>query len=54
LAGAADGLEPAELAEVVDAGAAERADGWFDGLLSRLEGEGLIARSADGRVRLPG
>jgi A/G-specific adenine glycosylase len=54
LAGTADGLGPAELAEVVDADAAGRADGWFEGLLSRLEGEGLIARGPDGRVRLPG
>ena len=54
LAGAADGLDAASLAKVVDADAAGRADGWFEGLLSRLEGEGLIARGADGRLRLPG
>jgi A/G-specific adenine glycosylase len=54
LAGAPDGLEAGVLAEVVDAGAAGRGDGWFEGLLSRLEGEGLIARAADGRFRLPG
>jgi A/G-specific adenine glycosylase len=54
LAGAPDGLEAVALAEVVDAGAAGRADGWFEGLLARLEDEGLIARTADGRFRLPG
>jgi A/G-specific adenine glycosylase len=54
LAGAPDGLEAAALAAVVDAAGAGWGDGWFEGLLSRLEGEGLIARGADGRVRLPG
>jgi A/G-specific adenine glycosylase len=54
LAGAPDGLEAGELARAVDAAAAGRPPGWFEGLLSRLEGEGLIARSADGRLRLPG
>jgi A/G-specific adenine glycosylase len=54
LAGAPDGLDVGELAEVVDAAAAGRPAGWFAGLLSRLEGEGLIARGGDGRVRLPG
>jgi A/G-specific adenine glycosylase len=51
---AADGMEAARLAEVVDAASAGRGDGWFEGLLVRLEGEGLIARGADGRVHLPG
>jgi A/G-specific adenine glycosylase len=55
LAGAADGLDAGSLAEVVDAEAAGRPDGWFQGLLGRLEGEGLIVRSSgDGRFRLPG
>jgi A/G-specific adenine glycosylase len=54
LAGAADGMDAAALAEVVEAGAAERPDGWFEGLLLRLEGEGLIARAVDGRFHLPG
>jgi A/G-specific adenine glycosylase len=54
LAGAPDGLEAGALAEVVEAAAADRRDGWFEGLLTRLEGEGLIARGADGRLRLPG
>jgi A/G-specific adenine glycosylase len=54
LAGTPDGLEAGELARVVDAAAAGRPAGWFEGLLSRLEGEGLVARSADGRLRLPG
>jgi A/G-specific adenine glycosylase len=51
---APDGMEPGRLAEAVDAASAERGDGWFEGLLVRLEGEGLIARGVDGRVRLPG
>jgi A/G-specific adenine glycosylase len=54
LADAPDGLEPARLAEVVDAAAAGRPAGWFEELLSRLEGEGLIASSPDGRFHLPG
>jgi A/G-specific adenine glycosylase len=54
LAGAADGLEVGALAEEVDAGGAGRGEGWFEGLLSRLEDEGLIARSPDGRLHLPG
>jgi A/G-specific adenine glycosylase len=54
LAGTPDGLEVGELAEAVDASAAQRPAGWFEGLLSRLESEGLIARGPDGRVRLPG
>jgi A/G-specific adenine glycosylase len=54
LADAADGMEPGALAAAVEADAAGRGDGWFEGLLLRLEGEGLIARSPDGRVRLPG
>jgi A/G-specific adenine glycosylase len=54
LAAAPAGLDAASLAEAVDAGAAGRPDGWFEGLLAQLEGEGLVARSADGRVRLPG
>jgi A/G-specific adenine glycosylase len=53
LAGAPGGLDAASLAKVVDAEAAGRPDGWFQGLLGRLEGEGLIARSPDGRLRLP-
>jgi A/G-specific adenine glycosylase len=48
------GLGPGELAALVEADAAGRPDGWFEGLLARLEGEGLIARGADGRVHLPG
>jgi hypothetical protein len=51
---APDGMEPGRLAVAVEADAAGRGDGWFEGLLVRLEGEGLIARGADGRVRLPG
>jgi len=54
LAGAPGGLDPVTLAEVVDAAAASRPAGWFDGLLSRLEDERLIARSPDGRLHLPG
>jgi A/G-specific adenine glycosylase len=54
LAGAPGGLDPAALAEEVDAAGAGRPDGWFNGLLSRLEDEGLIARAPDGRFRLPG
>ncbi|HEU4397844.1 MAG TPA: A/G-specific adenine glycosylase [Actinomycetota bacterium] len=54
LAAAPAGLEPAALGEVVDAAAAGQGAGWFEGLLSRLEGEGLIARGPDGCYRLPG
>jgi A/G-specific adenine glycosylase len=54
LAGAADGLDAVSLAEVVDAAAAGRPAGWFEGLLARLEKEGLITRGTDGRLRLPG
>jgi A/G-specific adenine glycosylase len=48
------GLDPAALAAAVDAAAAPRPPGWFDGLLVRLEAEGLVAGSPDGRLRLPG
>jgi A/G-specific adenine glycosylase len=54
LAAAPDGLEPAALAAAVDAAAAPRPTGWFDGLLRRLEADGLLARAPDGRLRLPG
>jgi A/G-specific adenine glycosylase len=54
LAAAPGGLDPAALAEEVDAAAAGRPAGWFEGLLARLEGEGMVARGADGRLRLPG
>jgi A/G-specific adenine glycosylase len=54
LAAAPDGLDAVALAEEVDAGAAGRPVGWFEGLLARLEEEGLVARGGDGRVRLPG
>jgi A/G-specific adenine glycosylase len=54
LAAAPAGLDADKLATAVEAEAAGRPAGWFDGLLSRLEGEGLIARSPDGRVHLPG
>jgi A/G-specific adenine glycosylase len=54
LAAAPAGLDADKLATAVEAEAADRPAGWFDGLLSRLEGEGLIARSPDGRVHLPG
>jgi A/G-specific adenine glycosylase len=54
LAGAADGLDSASLAKVVDAAAAGRPDGWFEELLARLEKEGLVTRETDGRLRLPG
>ena len=54
LADAADGMEPGALAAAVEADAAGRGDGWFEGLLLRLEGEGLIARGPDGRLHLPG
>jgi A/G-specific adenine glycosylase len=54
LAAAPAGLDADELAAAVKAEAAGRADGWFDGLLTRLEGEGLIACSPEGRFHLPG
>jgi A/G-specific adenine glycosylase len=54
LAGAPDGLDRASLADAVQAGAAERPAGWFDGLLARLESEGMVAAGPDGRLRLPG
>jgi DNA-binding IclR family transcriptional regulator len=54
LAAAPEGLEAGRLAEVVDAGAAGRPDGWFEKLLARLEKEGLVTRETDGRLRLPG
>jgi A/G-specific adenine glycosylase len=53
LAGAPDGLDKADLAEAVQAAAAERPAGWFDTLLARLEAEGMVATGADGRLRLP-
>jgi A/G-specific adenine glycosylase len=53
LAGAPDGLDPAALADAVQAAAADRPAGWFDGLLHRLEAEGMVATGADGRLRLP-
>jgi A/G-specific adenine glycosylase len=54
LAGAPDGLDRAALADAVRAGAADRPAGWFDGLLARLESEGMVAAGPDGRLRLPG
>jgi len=54
LAGAPDGLGRADLADAVQAGAAQRPEGWFDTLLARLEAEGMVATGADGRLRLPG
>jgi A/G-specific adenine glycosylase len=54
LAGAAEGLDPAELAEAVQAAAADRPAGWFEALLDRLEAEGMVAGGPDGRLRLPG
>jgi A/G-specific adenine glycosylase len=53
LAGAPDGLDQADLADAVQADAAERPDSWFDSLLARLEAEGMVATGADGRLRLP-
>ena len=53
LAAAPDGLDRAGLADAVQAAAADRPDGWFDTLLSRLEAEGMVATGADGRLRLP-
>jgi A/G-specific adenine glycosylase len=54
LAGARDGLGRADLADAVQASAAQRPEGWFDTLLARLEAEGMVATGADGRLRLPG
>jgi A/G-specific adenine glycosylase len=54
LAGASDGLDRAALAKAVQAEAADRPAGWFDGLLARLEAEGMVAAGPDGRLRLPG
>ncbi|MFL6190502.1 MAG: A/G-specific adenine glycosylase [Actinomycetes bacterium] len=54
LAGTPGGLDPGALAEAVDAAAAGRPPGWFEGLLARLQAEGLLARAPDGRLRLPG
>jgi A/G-specific adenine glycosylase len=54
LAAAPDGLNAADLARAVDTAAADRPAGWFEGLLARLEGEGMVARGADGVLRLPG
>lgn len=53
LAGAPDGLDRADLADAVQAAAAQRPDGWFETLLARLEAEGMVATGADGRLRLP-
>jgi A/G-specific adenine glycosylase len=54
LAGAPDGLDAGALADAVQAEAADRPAGWFDGLLARLESEGMVAAGPDGRLRLPG
>jgi A/G-specific adenine glycosylase len=54
LAGAPDGLDRAALAKAVQAEAADRPAGWFDGLLAQLESEGMVAAGPDGRLRLPG
>jgi A/G-specific adenine glycosylase len=54
LAATPGGLDPAALAEAVDAAAADRQPGWFEGLLARLQAEGLLASAPDGRLRLPG
>jgi A/G-specific adenine glycosylase len=54
LAGTPGGLDPGALAEAVDAAAAARPPGWFEGLLARLQAEGLLARAPDGRLHLPG
>jgi A/G-specific adenine glycosylase len=53
LAAAPDGMDPAALADAVDAAAAARPDGWFASLLTRLQSEGLVAAGPDGRLRLP-
>jgi len=55
LAARPDGLDPAALAEAVDAAARRgQPDGWFGALLARLEAEGLVEAGADERLRLPG
>jgi hypothetical protein len=54
LAAAPEGLDRAALADAVQAASARRPAGWFDGLLARLEAEGMVATGADGRLRLPG
>jgi A/G-specific adenine glycosylase len=54
LAGAPQGMDRATLAEAVEAAAADRPAGWFEGLLARLESEGMVATGPDGRLRLPG
>jgi A/G-specific adenine glycosylase len=54
LVGTPGGLDPGALAEAVDAAAAARPPGWFEGLLARLQAEGLLARAPDGRLHLPG
>jgi A/G-specific adenine glycosylase len=53
LAGAPDGLDRVALADAVQAAEADRPAGWFDGLLHRLEAEGMVATGIDGRLRLP-
>jgi A/G-specific adenine glycosylase len=53
LAAAPEGLDRAALADAVQAGAAGRPAGWFDGLLAALESEGMVAAGPDGRLRLP-
>jgi A/G-specific adenine glycosylase len=53
LAAAPHGMDPAALADAVEAAAADRPAGWFDALLARLESEGMVATGADGRLRLP-
>jgi A/G-specific adenine glycosylase len=53
LAAAPDGMDRADLAEAVQAAAADRPAGWFDGLLARLETEGMVTEGPDGRLRLP-
>jgi A/G-specific adenine glycosylase len=53
LAAAPDGMDRADLAEAVQAAAADRPAGWFDGLLARLEAEGMVTEGPDGRLRLP-
>jgi len=53
LAGAPEGMDRAALAEAVDAAAADRPAGWFEGLLAGLEREGLVTAGRDGRLRLP-
>jgi A/G-specific adenine glycosylase len=53
LAAAPDGMDRADLAEAVQAAVADRPAGWFDGLLARLEAEGMVTEGPDGRLRLP-